>query len=800
MANEQEIPQGADRAGFLTSSEDFLWRKRFLVEKAHHFDVFFRKQLDLLLQLVLIPVFGVTDYIIRYEYQSRGAIHAHLMLLIPMGVSEMERRLAWRNLGSSDEFVEDWHCQLADELANHQPPVNPLTFHQGDDATMAEKQALIRLKLLLQFAHGCGGVERHPSNLPDNWFVNHGGRLATAPSADCLRQEWDTTLANPFPTLVNLVNKVATHTCSESYCKKPERRRVVVDGAERVEETPRECRFGYPRPLLGFKARHSEDDDTLLATDPTDKPVADGWIGRTEQGWPVLRVRRNHPRVTAHNPYLLLGLACNLDLQLVPTLLHMLNYVTKYISKGEPMSGPSTEFLKEAVNRLPPGGEVRKVYQRLLMTTTKDHDYSLPEVHLYISQENAIKFSRDQVVLPVLNSGVLNLGAGTQDQPVVRQPLGLKYDARYDNDNFKALITTYEEHQAAGNLENCVIAKHPSLFSLYEFCSCFTDKWEPLDRFKSVHIVPHFKARPDEQSSPEWFKKFLVCWIRAHFVPGVLPLEDLEAMTSEELLNYGNPFFDSDLAANWINQRWYGHSDLYSVEDIVPFFRPDDQQHEDDEHRVVGDGLQEDVEDEDPAEGGELYQETDATEDFDKSEDRLAMCPDWDHGSSMQFRARVKLAAYDNAANPAALRHDQLNAKQALLVDYLVRGTRRLLHEVKEGQFFLEVCGSASTGKTTALLRYLEDVRIYYKTIRLSQLANSCSFQQPQAQPPSCCPSQMPRSTVHFTCPLAWPKIPHCSHCQRRPSALFKTSSTSSKCSSLTRKSSSAAVSSTTFT
>ena len=270
-------------------------------------------------------------------------------------------------------------------------------------------------------------------------------------------------------------------------------------------------------------------------------------------------------------------------------------------------------------------------------------------------------------------------------------------------------------------------------------------------------------------------------------------------MTSEELLNYGNPFFDSDLAANWINQRWYGHSTVYSVEDIVPFFRPDDQQHEDDEHQVVGDGLQEDGEDEDPDEGDKLYQETDANEDFDKSEDRLAMCPDWDHGSSMQFRARVKLAAYDNAANPAALRHDQLNTQQALLVDYLVRGTRRLLHEVKEGQFFLEVCGSASTGKTTALLRYLEDVRIYYKTIRLSQLANSCSFQQPQAQPPSCCPSQMPRFTVHSTCPLAWPKIPRCSHCQRRPSALYKTSSTSSKCSSLMRKASSAAASSTTF-
>ena len=52
--------------------------------------------------------------------------------------------------------------------------------------------------------------------------------------------------------------EVATHTCSHRNCKKPERRRVVVDGKERVEENPRECRFGYPRSLLGFMTGNSD--------------------------------------------------------------------------------------------------------------------------------------------------------------------------------------------------------------------------------------------------------------------------------------------------------------------------------------------------------------------------------------------------------------------------------------------------------------------------------------------------------------------------------------------------------------
>ena len=45
------------------------------------------------------------------------------------------------------------------------------------------------------------------------------------------------------------------HTCSQSYCKIPEGRRVVVDGEEQVEETPR---FGDPGPLLDFMTSNSD--------------------------------------------------------------------------------------------------------------------------------------------------------------------------------------------------------------------------------------------------------------------------------------------------------------------------------------------------------------------------------------------------------------------------------------------------------------------------------------------------------------------------------------------------------------
>merc|ERR1711911_581082 len=187
-------------------------------------------------------------------------------------------------------------------------------------------------------------------------------------------------------------------------------------------------------------------------------------------------------------------------------------------------------------------------------------------------------------------------------------------------------------------------------------------------------------------------------------------------MTTEELRNLGNRFFRSDIAPVWAAELWEGENPLNNnTEDVFPLIAPDDQaQEEEEDNQVIGDGLAGDLdevpaeEDNDPV--AELIDAENASSDYDKSEDKLSMAANWDHGTAARFRADVKLAAYDNAANPAALRHDQLNAKQALLAEYLVRGTRRLIQGEEDSQFFLEVCGSAGTGKTTALLRYLEDV------------------------------------------------------------------------------------------
>ena len=708
VRTEADIPQGANREDYVTASEDFLWRKDFLTKRAHHFDLFYRKQLDLLFDEVLVPVMGVTDHLIRYEYQSRGAVHAHIMMVVPMGVNEEERIEAWRMREQRyPEHQEDTHRHILNHCGHHLRPLSDMP----DDFSVNARQHHIRMHILTEFVLGCGASERHPSDNPNDWYVSDGGTLSTAPSSDCLRQDWPTRLADLKRSLVNLTNKVGTHTCSANYCCKPTRQTVVVNGVQQEEEIARACRFGYPRDFIGFQPEFDDSGDIQVSVKATEAPVAHGVITRTEQDrWPVLRVRRNHPRTTSFSPYMMLGLPCNQDLQYVPTNVHLRNYVAKYISKTEPNSRSAEAFAREVLESMDPGDEVRKLCQKLIKQCTADHDYSLPEVHLYANKAEAFKFSREMVVVNVLNDRTFDFRAD-EGQPIIRQSVGERYDQRHDNNNFKALVQAYEQAEEDQTLHNNLLSKHPDQYSLYEYSSCFTRDWVPLTRFKVVHVLPAFKERPNRQTSPEWYKKFLLCMIRSHYVPRVEPLATLEALSDDELFDYGDEFFKSEEAPAWTVELWTGMNSLATVEDVIPLFAADNLPEDDQDHQVIGDDLMvadngDDSDTEEDPDNGQGIMGDHATADYDKLADKLAMAPGWDHAKAGQFRATVRVG--DNeAANPAALPHQALNEKQSLLVKVLAAHTKKVLEDGT--QFFVEVCGSAGTGKTAALLRYLED-------------------------------------------------------------------------------------------
>ena len=66
--------------------------------------------------------------------------------------------------------------------------------------------------------------------------------------------------------------------------------------------------------------------------------------------------------------------------------------------------------------------------------------------------------------------------------------------------------------------------------------------------------------------------------------------------------------------------------------------------------------------------------------------------PGWKHAKAGQFRATVRIGEVDNeAAIPAALPHQALNSKQALLVKVLSAHTKKVLQDGTNQHLVLKV-------------------------------------------------------------------------------------------------------------
>ena len=720
VKSEEEIPAGADRQAYVTSSEDHLWRRNFLVKRAHHYDLYFRAKILLLIKTVLVPVFGVKDYIVRYEYQSRGAIHAHILLCIPMGISETERKRLWSIEKTADfealrEDLQAAVFQAGDEIPPHYP----------DDLSANHCAIYTEMRILIEFALRLGVTECHPSNQSVDWFVADAGLLQNAPPSAVLRQDFASMLEAPRTNLVDIVNKVGIHRCSRTYCCKPKTVTVRNENGEEEERTiATDCRFGYPRKLCGFEhAFDSGDwDEWVTGAERSALPVAPG-NARHHNEYPVIRLLRNHRNSISYNPALMLAMPCNQDLQYICLLQHLINYIIKYIAKPEENSAAAANFQEEVFAAMDDDDPVRKYFQKVLQHATKEHDYTLPEVHLYLNGADAIQFSREMVILPALNDKRVDLSVGDADL-VLTRTLGEIYDDRHTDQQYLALIEAYEQARDGGYTLPCV--KPPAMISLYDFVSMFTKTWSPLPTFKVVHVLPSFKTRPSATTSPEWYRKFLLTMLRLHLVPEVPSLDSLDLLDNEDLLRMGDEFFAREEAPTWARELWVGDAKATTNTDVLPLIAPDLDVQPDQENAFVGQELLEDQDDLVAAGPAELidadgqdiehddrYDNQHASTDFDLFADRRELCPDWTRETPHQFRTSIadidnQLAASEEEEETEALPHNRLNPEQARAVELINAKMERLLDRGEP--FYLEICGSAGTGKTTILRRCKQDL------------------------------------------------------------------------------------------
>ena len=419
-----------------------MFRRAFLLKHARYYDVFFRSRVDTFVQTVLMDAMGVKDWLVRYEYQARTAIHAHLLVVLPLGIDLEQRKAAFFKHKPEDMA---WAKRVFESESYTGIGAD------GSSSTPIFECLEARKKIVEAVSLRIGLVESHPSCDPSDWYVIDGGNLMHGPIGEVIRGSLEERLVQPAASMINLVNKVGLHTCRDTYCRKAKKvqAQTAATSAAPAQPSPQEpCRFAFPRQLIGFQHRFDDDGDGIVGVDRVVPPRGNGMIFQITDlsskhcGKVKLRMRRNLARVVSHNADLLMIWGANIEVQYIEKEQAVKEYVTKYICKAEQMSEAGDSFAKNVFDST---GEddVRKFTQKMMMSYAKSHDFSLAESFLYLNKADAMVFSRDFVYVNPLGDGPVTLAVANNEAPV-GLGVGNIYDRRADDPNFQLLIQAYE--------------------------------------------------------------------------------------------------------------------------------------------------------------------------------------------------------------------------------------------------------------------------------------------------------------------------------------------------------------------
>ena len=159
--------------------------------------------------------------------------------------------------------------------------------------------------------------------------------------------------------LSDLVATCQCHTrCSEAYCIQ-------------TRNSRQQCRFGYPKPMQLNTALVIDKEPTLLTA-------------------------RNDGLINSYNPVQLSAWRANVY---IVSRHKVIEYCTKYVTKGEPRSQSLKDIFTNVVRSLKEGNQSVKAVQKLLINSVGDRDYSAQETCHLLLQLPMFKASREFVVL-----------------------------------------------------------------------------------------------------------------------------------------------------------------------------------------------------------------------------------------------------------------------------------------------------------------------------------------------------------------------------------------------------------------
>ena len=468
-----DIPSGADQSQYIEEKTDFNLRRKAVHDNGHIVDWFGSKRMNILIEKVLKDTLGISDYILRSEYQSRKSVHWHMAARM-MGLGLEDIRTACKKYDFDVRVsTEQEQAMCQAELDEYRIELRRMGIDIDQPSSEERKQEVAesRQRVIDFTTKDLGLSTCHPQPDPKLW-PGPEGQNVSAPATNCLRENF-LDVTDLEADYESIVNRVMLHACKPTYC-------LIKAAFERYR-----CRFGYPLTLHGFIRRLLEANggqiwDEIVRTDGFDEAAE--FLNGT------LELLRNHPRLVSHIPELLPIWRGNIDQKLIKSPEMLLKYILKYMMKPEQGSLPFMDIVKAMTANADDTTETRKIYQRILLKSVGEHDISKNEAWRIVSGKPFVQYSRPFRNLNLTGNRRVNLSVGDEGQVLSKNFCDL-YWAKETDENYLRFSRDYEQGQVQYSIA-------PSDISLYEFTTSFTMHWTESPKLYVPKPTPMFHYVP----------------------------------------------------------------------------------------------------------------------------------------------------------------------------------------------------------------------------------------------------------------------------------------------------------------
>ena len=485
VKNIDSIPEGADPSDYITTKEDWTWRDKAIRENTDICNAYFDKKISLLFKHILKPIFGAKDYICRFEFQNRGTIHCHMIIICEKGPSCTDMFMANTPLPKVKTIDEN-----GDEIETNEIDEKHPLFEKINEA---------RNKMAYFNSYTIGVSAIHPEKDPVNWPAPHGLNVFK-PAVNVTRQDFTEFADDPiriYEHFTKQLNRFGLHKCKVGYCCDPKNVKwttTIDKNGKEIKEQIIPCRHDFPFPVTGFDVEINKENKKPEKITP--KLDEDGNLdidGSYHDGKTVVLLR-NHPDMVKLIPEIMVIWGSNIDNKVVTSYPQLINYLLKYILKGEKQSDFFTNVAKRIISKIEEDCPIKKAFSKILLNSVNQRDMSLNEIMLINSDLDYVKMSRTSRTVDLRGSKTFKKGKKDESVNILPEDLNAN---KADNSNWaeayntrescKKYIELCEGHPANKHL---TLGKHPKDISLREFVKNFTMKWGT--KGKPDNIFPNF--------------------------------------------------------------------------------------------------------------------------------------------------------------------------------------------------------------------------------------------------------------------------------------------------------------------